>query len=486
MEKFIVTGSDSEKIKFVLEIPKAKHFQVQAVFKGEKQLQVQQIINDAVKSKHKTFSFSTYNHTKPNDLPKSMQQILVQHPLPLSQGPVLLPLDTDTEDKLTICDVLRMKTCFSHHSSQKCSDWLPNSIGGSGWGEACYEVRELQYSIEGPASTRYMGLVYTCTDHTCVIHCPCTICTDPNAECKLQCRTEACPKCTSQCPEHKIKLPRLFNSEFDHYTMLTMKMGMFQFATPYAGIPLDCLKCTEDVLDHQIFHLVFHTRCRFCRYELRHFEQRSIVSERDYRRVDHYLQGQENRTCSFCLKRFYGITERRKHEENVHQEKDKEFKCDLCEKTYCNSNALSYHKTTKHEEILAKFKCDLCDLQFSTKWTLLRHSRSIHSESKESDQAKYDCPDCGVTFSRKDVLIRHKREKHFGVKANLDYVEDLDSLTRINCDSCSSKFKRKSDLKRHQETAHGQGEIKMFKCLLCEKMYTRKSDLNRHSKSFHK
>ena len=107
MEKFVIFGSKSDNIKFDLAIPKAKHFKIQAVFNGEKQLQLKHVINDAVKSKHKTYGCETYGHIKPFivtengswlDLPKSLQHLIVKHPLPLSQGPVLLPLDTDTED----------------------------------------------------------------------------------------------------------------------------------------------------------------------------------------------------------------------------------------------------------------------------------------------------------------------------------------------------------------------------------------------------
>ena len=489
MEKFVISGSKSDKIKFDLVIPKAKHFETQTVFKGEKVLQLQHVINDAVQNKHKLHGCSIYDHIKPFirtengsllNLPRSLQHILLKHPLPLSQGPVLLPLDTDTEDKLTIGEVLCMKTSFSHKDAQHCSDWFPVSIGGSDWREARYEVRELQYSLSGAASTRSMGLVYNCTGHNCVIHYPCTVCTDPNAKCKVQCGAESCNQCTSQCREQNIKLARLFNS--DHYTLVTMKIDKYQFATPYAGIPLNCLKCSDDVLEHQSFHLVFHTRCRFCRQELQHFEQRSIETKSDYKSVDRYLQGQENRTCSFCLKTFFGISARRKHEENVHQGKDKLFKCDLCVKTYSNSDALKYHKDTKHKEIVSKFDCSLCGLQFSTERNLLRHGQVIHSEENDS---KFECAECGKTFSRKDAHVRHEREKHHGSKANLCYVEDLDSLTSINCAKCSSTFKRRFDLKRHQQTAHGQDEVKQFKCPKCEKTFARKFALNRHIKTFH-
>ena len=127
-------------------------------------------------------------------------------------------------------------------------------------------------------------------------------------------------------------------------------------------------------------------------------------------------QGQENRTCSFCLKTFFGITARRKHEENVHQGKVKGFKCDLCDKSYSNNNALSYHKNTKHEDIVSKFNCNVCGLKFSTDRTLSRHRKSIHGEENGSGEAKFDWSQCGTTFSR------------------------------INCDICGSTFKRKSGL----------------------------------------
>ena len=44
------------------------------------------------------------------------------------------------------------------------------------------------------------------------------------------------------------------------------------------------------------------------------------------------------------------------------------------------------------------------------------------------------CAECGTTFSRKDIYVHHMREKHFGAKANFEYVEDLTRLTSINCD----------------------------------------------------
>ena len=112
----------------------------------------------------------------------------------------------------------------------------------------------------------------------------------------------------------------------------------------------------------------------------------------------------------------------------------KGFKCDLCDKSYSNNNALSYHKNTKHEYIVSKFNCNVCGLKFSTERTLSRHRKSLHGEENACGEAKFDCAECGTTFSRKDIYVRHMREKHFGAKANFEYVEDLTRLTSINCD----------------------------------------------------
>ena len=87
---------------------------------------------------------------------------------------------------------------------------------------------------------------------------------------------------------------------------------------------------------------------------------------------------------------------------------------------------------------------------------------------------------------RKDAFMRHKREMHFDANANIEFVEDLASLTSISCASCGSTFKRKSDLKRHQQTAHAKGEIQQFKCSHCEKTFSRKFAMNRHLSTFHK
>ena len=480
--------------KYDLVLPKSKHYKIHAIKNGEQELRVTDIITQAVnRKKYKPA------HIKPStrktycevvNLPRTLQKILTSHSYPLSQGPVLLPIegriDRGLGNEKTFSEVLRDKTMFSHSDSQNCYEWFPNIAGMSAWGQQSkYEVREMRFDLEGAASMRDMGLVYTCDKYKCTVHCPCTVCRDQSRKCKLWCRAEVCTECNSQCTEHSIKLARLFNADTDHFTMVTQKMDRFMFAHPYAGIPLGCAQCSQDVLEHQVYHLVFHLRCRFCRYEMRPFENKSVVDLYDYEQAELELKRVDNRTCSVCLQKCQDKFARKKHEEVVHEGKVKALKCDVCEKSYSNKNALSYHKLAKHEKDVTKYDCDLCGSQFTAEATLLRHKQTIHGESSKG--SINECLMCERRFTRKDDLQRHNREQHFESNANVDFVEDLDTLTGIKCDQCGKLIKRRSNYERHCRNVHNGSvvQIDSFKCSQCDKTFQRKDNLNRHVKLKH-
>ena len=95
MEKFTImagaTGLDSNS-QMRLSLPAAKLFQPYAIKGGEPELKVKEMIMSAVnKSRCQTF------HQEPMIggyySPRSFQQILANLSFPLSQGPVVLPLD---------------------------------------------------------------------------------------------------------------------------------------------------------------------------------------------------------------------------------------------------------------------------------------------------------------------------------------------------------------------------------------------------------
>ena len=128
-----------------------------------------------------------------------------------------------------------------------------------------------------------LDMVFTCKLLQCVIHCPCSICNDKRENCKMQCKSEVCEGCNSQCSRHQLKLPRTFHPVRDHFTMVTHRLDGYLYAIPHAGIPTDCTVCTRDMVEHQTLHLVFHMRCRFCRHQMRPYEQQHILKMEDYK-----------------------------------------------------------------------------------------------------------------------------------------------------------------------------------------------------------
>ena len=281
MEKFIVIGkSEAKNVTVQLSLPIAKYYEPHVVNTCEEQVYPLDIIDQAVNRK----KFEP-THIKPVvlkdkkylELPLTLQQILNKHPYPVSQGPVLLAPNFQTEKRKSISEVLNERTLFSHDDSHDYYEWFPGNVGVSAWGgDTNYEIRDLKLNIRGAASTANMGLVYTCKLLRCAIHCPCSVCRDSRNTCKLQCGIEVCKECNSQCTEHIVKLSRLFNAETDNFTMVTEQITKYKFAQPYAGIPVSCIQCSQDVMEHQILHLDFHMRCRYCRFEMRPFEHHSI------------------------------------------------------------------------------------------------------------------------------------------------------------------------------------------------------------------
>ena len=489
MEKFLVNGySNHHKKKFQLRMPVAKHYTVLNVNKDEDESKIKEKISSAVNRKRsKSFHLPVRIFSKDvkviEEILRPIHQILSKHPYPLSQGPVLLPIDCATEDKKSINEVLTAKTVFTHCDTQCCYEWSPTIAGISAWGyeENNYEIKDLKFSVQGPASIKNMAIIYSCNFNKCVIACPCTVCQDQNINCKIECRTEVCAECNSQCTQHVIQLPRLFDIETDHFTMVTQKIDKYQFANPYSGIPKSCVACSKDVLEHQVLHLVFHTRCRFCRYEMRPFEQMSVACIEEYKRAEKILLSVDSRTCSVCLVQSQDKYARIKHEEIVHNGKEKKYKCDKCDKSYSNTNALNYHKV-KHENI--KSICDVCGFQCSSDRNLMVHKKFLHGDV--SNDPQYSCLKCGISFLRKNNFERHKREQHYETKTNLDFVEDMENLKVIKCEKCEQTFTRRAHMQRHYISVHSDNSNKKtFTCSICEKQFSRGDALKRHVKLKH-
>ena len=331
------------------------------------------------------------------------------------------------------------------------------------------------------ASLKDMSIVYTCHLHNCFIHCPCSICRMESGDCKSICRENCCQDCSSQCTQHEmVGLARLFDSDKDHFTMITDDIGFFRHAIPHPGIPLNCEFCKKDVKEHQIFHNVFHMRCKFCRVEARPYDIFDDTSLQNFKKSVYFYQSKDNRTCSYCFLLLQDSYQRINHEKAIHLKKSK-FKCHKCQKSYLKMNALKYHMET-HKKDPVKFSCDDCGKQYRSKQGLKTHKDIVH----ESDAPlQLPCSDCDAVFTNQSNLNRHKRSVHGEPRnINVDFVPPMNEAPKIQCSICDKEFSRKDVLNRHIRCVHS--EIKTFSCEFCSSKFQRKDFLTRHIKSLHK
>ena len=487
MEKFLLKGRISGTTKVLqLSLPHSKKFEYVAVKNGEETLQTKVLLSEAIKrSKVKS------THVKPVAviegesclLSKTLQHLLSGHPYPVSQGPVILPIDMNTKPSSPADYVLRKKMIFTHVHDQDCATWVPEVTGIDAWTKEdhIYDVSGVKSRIQGAASMRNMGIVYTChMSHWagCVIHCPCSICVETKEHCRNARDHEPCEDCTSQCCLHQVKLPRLFDPENEQYTIVTDELTKYRFARGYAGIPRSCDHCSKDLLEHQVLHLVWHVLCRFCRHDMKPLCG-NVLTVADFVKTSKSLLEREERTCSVCLNKSSDKNARLRHESLVHAKDPQKYECQQCDKSYSNINALTYH-VTKHQEDVVKPCCVQCGSQFSSSDSLAKHLEFVHHEGAK--HARHECDVCGKSFTLETNLKRHDRESHFGSKFNIDYYEGYKPLAIFECRECDMKFKRSSDLKRHTKSAHSKTT---FQCNDCERSFSRKDSLNRHVKLKH-
>ena len=485
MEKFQIIGNSYKETskKYYLTLPEAKHFEHHFVAEGEDELQFDKLISKAIirgeyicsnhltpwvgiqKKDKRESPHYPHIYTENTDVPRTLQKLLQNNPYPLSQGPVILPLDCATEDKKSESEIVNAKTMFKHKESQKCFEWRPKLGGISAWGgegnKIGYDIKDANFSIEGAASSLEKEILYTCNFQKCIIQCPCSIC------------TEKCRNCTEkhkcQCSEHELIPPHLFQNKTHHFTMITDKIDKYRYAVPHAGIPLSCPSCTKDVLEHQTLHLIFHIKCRFCRYLLRPLEEcSSVITFKDFKKAAISVRKSDLKTCSYCFFICKDKYERINHEATIHENKPKKYKCDNCSKTYSNRNALSYHQRTKHEPVSETYPCDTCDSHFTFQEALVKHKQRKHKEGPLTVENK--CEDCGQHFNQRSHLFRHMKEQHANYSSSLC------------CEQCGIKFTRYETLRRHIRTFHTKELKTKVQCCKCNITFSRKENLLRHMK----
>ena len=91
---------------------------------------------------HPDFSHRVLTRELQEDCHDAFKRLLDNHPFPLSQGPIVLPLDSLTSClskyrsrcEESVAKVLNDKTVFRHDESQACGKWVPQIAGMASWG----------------------------------------------------------------------------------------------------------------------------------------------------------------------------------------------------------------------------------------------------------------------------------------------------------------------------------------------------------------
>jgi len=167
--------------------------------------------------------------------------------------------------------------------------------------------------------------------------------------------------------------------------MIVSEQNYYHFSTPYAGIPRSCQICTNDVLEHQILHLIVHLNCKFCRQEFRPFEYRSIVNIYDFKMAEVELRKEEDSTCPSCLKVCFDKKSCKRHEKRSHGS----HTCTDCQQIFTSRGKLNYHcqlvhtgyknGSTKDPQVnVETFECNECEAKFNKNFNLIRHLKEVH------------------------------------------------------------------------------------------------------------
>ena len=344
-----------------------------------------------------------------SDCSNILKSELLSHSLPRNQGPLLPILHLLSSGSQDWSEVMKFHSSFQHDPKQKCARWTPGSKAGAPV-TLCniYDVCDIEDDFKGPCSEKdTMAVFYTCIFNKCLVGCACYLCTNFHFECRQNCRGHPCQDCYPQCKLHRIELDRRFDINMHKFTV-SSDDEKIKYFVKHAGIPKDCLNCSKDLLDHQMFHALPHQLCKFCLQLLAPIENSEIplISVEDYMKAKLDFSSQVNLTCAFCLKVFDKAIKRKIHEKTVHEGLGRDFRCNNCEKTYTNENALKYHFNTKHNNT-PKIACEICMESFSSKNSLKEHRLSHHKDSEI-----LGCDQCSATFTTRSNMLRHMKKAH--------------------------------------------------------------------------
>lgn len=433
---------------------------------------------------------------------------------------------------------------FSHSSEYECHT-----------GEIC--------SLFGPAMTRDLCLVYPCNIGQCNKFCQCNFCLQ-RKECSVELHKKHLATVTfnkdkvivdeidmeckvqklSQCQEHWINHPENFNKSqdieieknlfFHNGKIVDAPRNTAVEILKFAGIKKSCKVCTNDVKNHFGEHMVFHSQCKYCLFEMREKEFWERICNICQKNMANFSKQQIKRHKAYHKKGFFecqycGLKTRSKsnlirhlkesHAQNESTDEDmsdieeseniakNDEESDISDSESCPEarNSDSDSEPTEYDEddqddednsVFTKhpyqmklkpktplfheivYYCRKCNKRYSYERNYWRHVNTEHGEN-----IKYTCDKCKKSFRRKDNLSRHQFEVH----GNIGYGKYAFPGTTIkldyNCEICGAKFRRNGYLKRHVHDVHDC--IREYNCEQCNGQFRRKEHLKRHEYDVH-
>lgn len=375
-------------------------------------------------------------------------------------------------------------------------------------------------SVKGKTRSDLDKIMYTCTQHRCVLPCVCYLCNDENPD---------------EC-DHKIVHPGFFNSKEHLFTVrnadsydinlnednlqdgnryctnrkcrgcvvphrqpqrsFNYRFSCIQMSggdclcedcpycksldvLKYAGTLQSCESCRMKLIHHESYHLIYHYMCLFCRESLHKFK--NILTDQDYWEAFDERRFEEEISCHFCSRMFFDKQTKQRHIEIIHtQNPDVLFKCSECSRAFGSKQALNYHIKTYHEEIDLGLMCGICEKTFKMDHNLDQHMREVHSE------ISYECGLCISKFSRQSNLNHHYKIAHNTVMNSLYVNDDPTIFEYFECTSCDFISREKRTVVHHEKFVHKKDELEELSCDLCSFTTFERKTLNRHKKIIHK
>ena len=392
-----------------------------------------------------------------------------QHPVGQYMGPY------DQNEKL-ILSVQLPDTNLDHqsytefcHNGEKCYQFCIKSyekydeyskIGAYRIKDAVGDLEDSN-SDESDAGEKY----YTCQSGRCKIPCPCPQCCSNRA----------------QCTEHNLQHPALFDEKKHAISIRSsssfcLRESFFQnsYILRYSGIPLNCKKCSLDLLYHHSYHFDFHEACRFCKLTLYKLK---ATTRKEHHQLEKSEANYYKTVCPHCNERFRDAYDAKKHMEFKHKQKVL-FECEHCTKRFQSNQAKQYHEMTKHTESENLFACGPCDKKFASLVNLKNHKKFVHS-----DLQNCVCKECGEKFKQNRDLSVHMLKAHDINQRTEDYLENSENKI-FRCKDCSSTFQYQKNLNAHVKVNH-LVEIKKFQCKECPSEFKYKTTLLNHQRVKH-